>query len=482
MDSFLYLPICLYLVFAGVFAQQGVTNILLARSLVTSKIRWLTCFTFASAGLCLSLLFVLSAPVMGLNLEEIRVAFLVCWCIAPLVGCFYVLTLAEHLNLKMRGVRWLVIAFALDFVVLLGMTLSAVCFGEHILFDTQAATTQSVILHHLGGAFAPNTVTAIMSGITGGLVAMSAVYFLRALFKSNTRDYSLILGVSLNVICVSIELIGFIQQWSKGFSLMPLANGIEVVRLTYLKTLQAGRDIEARRLQIEDDERQIKTHLRSLAHDVRTPLSSLKLGLGRIQADAKSPQLTQELFREVEYLHVVFSSLMTLIELELSCIPRVGQRDTIHNIVQAMDSRFVALAETQGVVLNYSIDPEAQLSSFDAALVEQIMSNLLCHAISRASSNVAICVYLRGEQVRIRILDDGPSATVNIPQLKQRVFRQQLEESVGCPGFGLSLAIAQSLAVTQGGGISLGTTEEGHAYTEMFLPQTPTSPPPHEFV
>ena len=194
-----------------------------------------------------------------------------------MVGYLYTLTLAEHLDIDFLRVRWITRFSIAQFVGTLLMGIYTLLTDIPILFSYEKSSFQSRIDLHLGGVFSPNMMTILMVILTTSVVLGASTFFLREMVKAKHRDISLIIGITLTAIAIIVEQVGYLFQWSLIFSLLPVANSIEVVRLTYLQTIAAGRNAEQAKLQIRRDKLQIKEHLTALAHDLNTPLTSLKL-------------------------------------------------------------------------------------------------------------------------------------------------------------------------------------------------------------
>ena len=474
MDHFIFLPVCLYLVFAGLFVQQGLTNVVLARTGLTRARGHLVYFVFASAVFCVSLLVVILSPQMGFSPEQKRASFFVCWLVAPSVGYLYVLTLADHLDISRKRIWWMLRAYQLDFATTVGGGLYTLATGNAALFSHERGEVQSLIDLHIGGVFSPNMVTKCKVAFIAIVVVASAIFFLREMLRKKRPDLSLVIGVSLTAFAIITELVGYVFQWPMIFSLMPLANAVEVVRLTYLQTIHAGQELERSRLQVRRERFHIKSHLEALSHDVRTPLTSLKIGLDRLRSDAESEseseQVAFKLTGEIEYLHVVFSNIVTLFQLELSSATLTCCDYDVRQALEAVRARFENLAAEHGIVVDISDEGEALPAHADPIALEQALGNLVYNAVIHAQEHVAISAYVDGAEVVVRVLDDGAGITeVDLPRLADRAFRHRLEAQIGCPGWGLGVAIAHALSVLQGGALSLSTDDDGFTRVEVRL-------------
>ena len=174
-SSFVLIPLSLYLLFAGVFLQQGLIHVSFGKNNSSPELKYLKRFAFASAAICLALYGTTVAPFFDIGPKGIRFLFHLCWLVAPVAGYLYVRTLTAHLGLELRQVRFFVAAYALVMLIVRTSVIYALVTGEHIIFSSQPPEAASVEMVHLGGAFSPNDVTMLLSGFIALNVLISMV-------------------------------------------------------------------------------------------------------------------------------------------------------------------------------------------------------------------------------------------------------------------------------------------------------------------
>ncbi|MCA9491781.1 MAG: HAMP domain-containing histidine kinase [Myxococcales bacterium] len=213
---------------------------------------------------------------------------------------------------------------------------------------------------------------------------------------------------------------------------------------------------EARR---RDD--RLRELLADLAHDVRTPLSALKLGLGSLP-DAGA------LRAEVEHLDGLFANVATLVQLEASRIPLRRKTLPLGPMVERVIWRFGVIATDRGVSLNGSVPEEVLLANVDPVAFEQAVGNLVHNAVKFCRENVAVVLTAEGDEVALRVLDDGPGVTMDeVPALLERGTRGPTGLDRGRPGQGLGLAIARSIAEGHHGALIIGPCKAGGTCAEI---------------
>ena len=290
-----------------------------------------------------------------------------------------------------------------------------------ILFSYEKSSFQSRIDLHLGGVFSPNMMTILMVILTTSVVLGASTFFLREMVKAKHRDISLIIGITLTAIAIIVEQVGYLFQWSLIFSLLPVANSIEVVRLTYLQTIAAGRNAEQAKLQIRRDKLQIKEHLTALAHDLNTPLTSLKLSAGQLNADEIDHTTLTQFTKELEYIHIVCANLLTLFQLELSSIDSSPRIIHLDSPIEGVLPRFEKLASESGVLVTLNLNRELRPIACDPILLEQTVANLIYNAITHAQTQVTVNVSQTPGETLIELIDDGvPVPSFIMPSLSDR--------------------------------------------------------------
>lgn len=211
--------------------------------------------------------------------------------------------------------------------------------------------------------------------------------------------------------------------------------------------------------------------LAGVSHDLRTPLTRMKLQLAMLNEGD-----------DVERLKADVADMERMVEGYLAFV-RGQDAEAVADTDIADLLRSVAVdAGRQGVVVKVSLPEKATGGGEDVKPVNGCVIPLRPNAIRRCMTNlvdnaarygrrVEISVDLREDQVEISVDDDGPG----IPQdRREEVFRpfQRLEESRNpeTGGMGLGLAIARDVAHNHGGDIELSTSPMGGLRASVRLP------------
>jgi signal transduction histidine kinase len=202
--------------------------------------------------------------------------------------------------------------------------------------------------------------------------------------------------------------------------------------------------------------------LADASHQLRTPLTALRLRLELLAADSP-PTAAAELAEaqaEIARLSRLVDGLLATARAE-----SVAERVVPVNLVPAVAERVAAwqpVADAHGVklVTEHPDDGEDRPRvSLGVGHLEQMLDNLLDNAIDALGGRggrVTVTVASSGAGATVTVADDGPGMT---PQERSRAF---LRFSTGSQnGTGLGLAIVQRLITSNGGTVRLEDTPGG---------------------
>jgi K+-sensing histidine kinase KdpD len=214
----------------------------------------------------------------------------------------------------------------------------------------------------------------------------------------------------------------------------------------------------------------VRVHLlQELAHDLRTPVSSLRnliesLNFNRDTLDKESQnQLTELAFQETEYLTRLVEDLLFL---ALVMEPKYNSKSE--------ETDFDDIVETQlaAVSAKYpNLRSEVQISgsplkvSGDRHMLSRLVRNALENAFSYARSMVQIRIERDGRKIHLFIRDDGPGFSPDALASfgSKRATRYQDGHSGGRLSVGLGSVIMQVIAQAHGGCVKVANREESGA-------------------
>jgi two-component system, OmpR family, sensor histidine kinase KdpD len=229
--------------------------------------------------------------------------------------------------------------------------------------------------------------------------------------------------------------------------------------LAQLAALSRERDrmqeemVEAEALRRSDE---LKTALlRSISHDLRTPLTSIiaggaALGSATPTADERA-ELSEAIVAEGGRLSRLVENLLDMSRLEAGkAEPHREQTD----LTEVLEGAREAVADAELVQL--AVDPDLPAVDADAVQLERAFANLLENAIRHGGGGpVKVTSRLASGKIAIRVVDQGPG----IPESEWvrifEPFQRAGGGAGGSGGSGLGLAIAKGFVEANGGEIAV---------------------------
>jgi signal transduction histidine kinase len=216
---------------------------------------------------------------------------------------------------------------------------------------------------------------------------------------------------------------------------------------------------------------EVKGACDGIAHDLRTPLTRLRLRLSHA-ADAMErrgePGIAGVLVGAREEADAVlgrFSALLRISEIgaidRRSGFTRVALPDLVHELCDL----YAPLAEEKGIVIHTAV---AQVPTIDAdrALLFEAFSNLLDNAIKFAPNGGKVSVELRAalNGPQVAVCDNGPGiAPGERAAVLARFYRS--ERTRHLPGTGLGLGIVSAIVRLHDFRLAIGGARPGTAIT-----------------
>ncbi len=231
-----------------------------------------------------------------------------------------------------------------------------------------------------------------------------------------------------------------------------------------------------------------------IAHDLRTPLSRLRLRLEGVRAGARSPvdyeAATDHAIAEIDAVLGTFNALLRIAQIE-SGSRRAGFATVdLSALTQSIVETYVQVAEDQGHTLTATIAPDITILG-DRELLAQLLVNLvenaLCHTPCGSIIKVGLSALESEAGPRLIVADNGPGIPVGErDKVLQRFHR--LDGSRATPGSGLGLCLVAAVAELHGAAVTLedngpglrvivGDTKTTTALQDRLTHPEPAAPP-----
>ena len=235
---------------------------------------------------------------------------------------------------------------------------------------------------------------------------------------------------------------------------------------------QLATALEQRRLQGEaaraaalaETDRLRTALLRSVSHDLRTPLASIKASVSSLrQDDVEWPPAAVEDFlltieEETDRLDRVIGNLLDMGRLQAGAVTSSRRPIALEEV--ALGATTSLSGDTGRIDLR--LDERSPQVLADPALLERAVANVLSNALAWAPSDstVTVTASADGPRVELRIVDHGPGVPASE---RSRLFEpfQRLGDRSNDLGAGLGLAVARGFVEAMGGSIRMTDTPGG---------------------
>jgi two-component system, OmpR family, sensor kinase len=218
-------------------------------------------------------------------------------------------------------------------------------------------------------------------------------------------------------------------------------------------------------------ERTVQTQREFVAnasHQLRTPLTGMKLRLESALADTDDEELRTDLVAadaEVDRLSAIVDRLLATAsraEEEQATTVDLGE------LAERAAERWQQPAREARSELVVDGRPGRTLARF--ADVEQILDNLLDNAVTYAPGRIELSTGSRDGRAIIAVRDHGPGISDDdLPLVTERFYRGSGPRA---PGSGLGLAIVRELAEHAGGSVTISRPSGGGTLVEVAYPSS----------
>ena len=196
--------------------------------------------------------------------------------------------------------------------------------------------------------------------------------------------------------------------------------------------------------------------LRSVSHDLRTPLAAIRtiatdLRDG-VEYDAETrTELLTTVCDEVDRLDRLVANLLSLSRIEAGAFTPERQAIDLAELVADRYRRLAPLLRDHD--LRTDIPADLPLIDADYAQLEQVMTNLLANAVRHAPAGSDLWVLARqhGAKVRIEVSDRGAGVA---EEARDEIFTA-FRRGEGSRSTGIGLAICRSIVEAHGGAIGV---------------------------
>ena len=205
--------------------------------------------------------------------------------------------------------------------------------------------------------------------------------------------------------------------------------------------------------------------LAGVSHDLRTPLSRIRLGVEMLDAGTDAG-LRQGMVEDVEDIDAVINQFLDFARVtgEQGAVAEIDLNELVHSVVERY--------HRQGKRVNARTG-ELPMLKIQALAIQRLLTNLVDNALRHGGEAIEEAVEIEtaaeNGRVRISVFDRGPGIPAADAERMLQPFTR-MNEARSTPGSGLGLAIVDRIAKMHGGNVRLLAREGGGLEVRIGLP------------
>ena len=305
-------------------------------------------------------------------------------------------------------------------------------------------------------------------GVTASVVSVMVFNYLftepvRTFSISNQDDVILLLFFLVAALISSNLTVRFRKQ-------------VEVARKN--EQLAEQLTMEQERIKFAMEKEQMRSNLlRSISHDLRTPLTGIAGASSLIaeSGDKMDPEsimsLGKDINEQADWLIQLVENILNMTKIDSGKLVVEKKPEAVEDVITNALAYVKGRRKQRRVEID--IPEEMLLVKMDGKMIVQVLINLLDNAIKHTKEDGVILIKAQKEDkgVWFYVEDDGTGIEEKI---KERIFDEfvtfrPVSRDTG-KGIGLGLAICKAIVTAHGGTIDASNREEGGASFRFFLP------------
>lgn len=255
----------------------------------------------------------------------------------------------------------------------------------------------------------------------------------------------------------------------------------DVARLARTFDSMAARlqEADANRAALERSRQEL---FAAISHDLRTPLSSIRVMVDALSDGVVSDRQTTErylatMMTDIERLSLLIDDLFELAKIESGALQLHLEQTELDRVVARAVAGASPLAEHAKVAVSFEPGVGATLFA-DPERLTRVLANLLQNAIRHtpADGSVVVSTSAAGSEVLVSVTDSGigiPAA--DLPRVFERFYRADKSRSRAGGGSGLGLSISKGIIEAHGGRIWIDETSGSGTRVSFTLPMAASS-------
>ena len=256
------------------------------------------------------------------------------------------------------------------------------------------------------------------------------------------------------------DLVHGFQVGANDFLTKPLNKEELVVRVFHqIKLVAATRIIERQNAELRATIGNRDKMYSVIAHDLRSPMASIRMVLNLVVASASPELIGQEMYdlldkanKESEDVHDLLDNLLKWTKSQTGRLTVVRQDLDLNDIIPGVVDIFEIIAQNKHIKLNYQTSAPSVIVTADNDMLKTVVRNFMSNAIKFTPENGSIDINLstEGDYAKVSVRDHGVGIA---PERLSSIFNkgETTYGTGGEEGSGLGLQLCQDFATKNGG-------------------------------
>jgi two-component system sensor histidine kinase/response regulator len=256
------------------------------------------------------------------------------------------------------------------------------------------------------------------------------------------------------------DLVHGFQVGANDFLTKPFNKEELVVRVFHqIKLVAATRIIERQNAELRATIGNRDKMYSVIAHDLRSPMASIRMVLNLVVASASPELIGQEMYdlldkanKESEDVHDLLDNLLKWTKSQTGRLTVVRQNLDLNDIIPGVVDIFEIIAQNKHIKLNYQTSAPSVIVTADNDMLKTVVRNFMSNAIKFTPENGSIDINLstEGDYAKVSVRDHGVGIA---PERLSSIFNkgETTYGTGGEEGSGLGLQLCQDFATKNGG-------------------------------
>ena len=283
-----------------------------------------------------------------------------------------------------------------------------------------------------------------------------------------------------HAICQNSYCYGVIAIYLNGVPTEPFENSVLTSILgecaMALENLRNAEEKEKTAVMVRNE--QLRSNLlRSISHDIRTPLTSISGNASNLlhhyrQLDEDTlKQIFSDIYDDSEWLIDLVENLLSISRIENGQMDLHLSLDVMNDVIEEALKHVDRNASRHRISVRDTED--ILLVNMDTRLISQVLINLINNAIKNTPDGSEIVIESKqdGDSAVVSVCDNGPGISDDVkPHIFEMFYTGQNKVADGRRGMGLGLALCRSIMEAHHGSITLCDNEPSGCRFVISLP------------